>query len=173
MPFILIFANSTEPLSFLSIREGFRELLGIDCALQQEGEEVKVEKLDYDNDGGLSVEVWVDLPELDPAEGHPIVHLDSHPRLDREEAVQSIVEEILDQDETLAEIIEKNGRDFMLTFETTPAGLEAARALAYVLSSETQSGVLVSESAEEETWWFDNAEEFGDAVFGEPDDGEE
>ncbi len=170
MPFILVFASESEPIDLTKLSLDFKELLGVGCSLQVDGEEAGEDDVAHDADGGISIDVRVDLPELDSSEGQPIVHLDSHPRLDREEAVQSIIEEILEQDETLSDIIEMNGRDFMLTFETTPAGLESARALAYVLATKTNSGVLLSESEDEETWWFENAEEFGDAAFGEPEE---
>lgn len=116
----------------------------------------------------------LDLPDLDPEDGAPIVSYESIARLDRDEVMQQIVEEILDQDETLRPRLDKNKRDVMVTFDDNSASFEAASLVAFVVAAETSSGLLIPDFTEDgETVWFDNADDFLDALYGDEDDEEE
>ncbi|HMZ52591.1 MAG TPA: hypothetical protein PK988_10020, partial [Candidatus Sumerlaeota bacterium] len=96
------------------------------------------------------------------------------PRLDRDDSIQKIIDEILQQDETLKEELDRNKRDVMLTFDESPAGMEAGYALAYTIASETGSGILLPSANDEDgTLWFEDAEDFADEVFGDDEGGDE
>jgi len=174
MPAILLFPKEPLPLRAEALKESMSQALGLSCFPCKEGGD-RLDEFEAAEDGVQSGKVFVELPELESDEGSPEVNFEMVPRLDRDESIQAMVDEILEQESGLRQEIEENGYDIILTFDDTPAGVEAASALAYVLASETGSGVLIPAfSEEDDTVWFQDAEDFADAVFGEDDeDGDE
>jgi hypothetical protein len=170
MPAILIFQKDTTGLTVTEIAESLHGVMGIDCCLYAEGKKVGLDAPASAGEIGDSI-VWVNLPDLEDDEGLPTVRLEVAPRLDREDPIQALVDELIEQDKTLAETLNHNARDITLTFDDTPAGEEAAYVLAYIIASETSSGILVPAFEEgDDTAWFDDPEDFADIVFGEEDE---
>lgn len=171
MPVIMIFQKDTTGLTVVEVSELLHGSLGVDCCLYKEGEKIPLE--DVARSGGeiSQATVWVNLPDWEAEEGEPTVQVDISPRLDREEPVQKLVDELIEQDSTLDEDLNHNARDILLTFEDTAAGEESAYALAYVVASETGSGILIPGFEEgDDTAWFEDPEDFADIVFGDEDD---
>lgn len=172
MPVIFIFAMDNEPLLLPEVSSSLTGCLGVPCFAYRDERKLSAAEL---TDGGVMSEgqIWVELPDLDPGDGQPLVSYEVAPRLDREDSLQAMVDEILDQEDTLREVMDRNSIDIMLTFDDTLAGMEAANCLAYVLAAGTGAGLLVPNfEGEEDTLWFDNADDFADAAFGEDDEEE-
>lgn len=168
---IMVFHRSPELPSLSELAHSMNELLGLGCGL------IKEDKLipagDYE-DAGKEVHearLYVELPDLEEDEGDPVVHYQAIPRLDRDEAIAEIIDEIVAQEPALREAIDANVRDILLTCEESFASYDAASALAYVVASETECGLLViSDEDEEGTVWFSDAESFWEAEFGDDED---
>lgn len=168
MALIMVFQQNPELMSFTEISHSLIELLGVTCEMMVEGKAMSLSEF---KDAGKELTegtIAVNLPDLEADEGEPVLSYRASPRLDREEDFQKFINEILAQDADLSEPLNSNSRDIFLTCDDTSAGLEALSAIAYVVASETGSGLMVVDSdAEEDTVWFSDAEEFADEVFGE------
>ncbi|MCC6548193.1 hypothetical protein IT570_13585 [Candidatus Sumerlaeota bacterium] len=172
MPYILLFQRSGELLSLSEISQGLSELLGLTCAVEMSGKRIAPGDWNKSSSEFHEGRIYVELPDLAAEEGVPLVTIEATPRLDRDDSIQKIIDEILSQDGTLKAELDENTRDVMLTFDDTPAGLEAGYALAYTISSETGSGILLPGSADDDgTLWFEDAEDFADEVFGDDEEG--
>lgn len=172
MPAILIFQKSNEELTLADFSNGLEELLGLSCGLVVDGR--RIDPSSAGTEPFESGTIYVDLPELEEDEGKPEVLVDSAPRLDRDETFQALIDEIVEQDAELAPDMNQNSRDILLTFEETPAALEAGSALAYVIAAQTDSGILIrSSDDQEDSIWFADAEEFAEYVFGDDEDEDE
>lgn len=173
MPAIMIFQKETEGLAVSEISETMVEILGLDCCLYTKNAKVPLTDTGQSGTELTHGAIWVNLPDLHEDEGEPKVRVEITPRLDREQPIQDLVGELLEQDPALADHIEHNARDILLTFKDTSAGEEAAYVLAYVLATITAGSILVPGFEEgDETAWFEDPEDFADIIFGE-DDGEE
>lgn len=174
MPAILIFQKEPQYLTLTEIGQSLSEMLGVTCSLQNEAGRVAPTIADKETPEFRKGAIYVEIPDLEEDEGEPIVSYEAAPRGERDEAFQKMIEEILSQDNSLAESLSANSRDIVLTFDESPAGVEAGSALAYAIASETASGLLVIGSEDGEgTVWFSDAEEFADLVFGDDEDDEE
>lgn len=174
MPAILIFQKSGNLLSLKDITKGLEDLLGLGCSLMVNGKRLPSDEWENAGDGFQDGQVFVDLPDLETDEGQPMVVFSAAARLDRDESIQLMVDEIVEQEITLDADLNKNARDILLTFEDTPAGMEAGYAIAYAVASETGSGILFPGfTDDDDTVWFEDAEDFADAVFGEEDEGDD
>ncbi|MCC5874701.1 MAG: hypothetical protein JJU11_00650 [Candidatus Sumerlaeia bacterium] len=171
MPAIMIFQKDATGLTVAEISDLLHGSLAVDCCLYKDGERIPLE--DVERSGGeiASSTIWVNLPDWEEEEGNPTALVEVTPRLDREEPVQHLVDELLTQDASLDADLNHNSRDILITFEDTPAGEESAYALAYVIASETSSGILVPAFEEgDDTAWFEDPEDFADIVFGDDED---
>lgn len=174
MPAILIFQKDPQYLTLTEIGRSLSEMLGVTCSLQSEAGRVAPTIADKETPEFRKGTIYVEIPDLEADEGEPIVSYDAAPRGERDEAFRQMIQEILSQDESLAESLTENSRDIILSFDESPAGVEAGSALAYAIASETASGLLVIGSEDGEgTVWFSDAEEFADLVFGDDDDEED
>ncbi|CAN5436764.1 hypothetical protein BH09SUM1_BH09SUM1_17910 [soil metagenome] len=173
MPAILLFSREPYALKSAALSETMTQALGVSCFPCKDGE--RIAEFDAAEDGSQAGAVSVDLPDLEEDEGKPIVNFEVAPRLDRDESIQKMVDEIVEQENSLSEEINNNTFDFILTFDDTPAAVEAGSVLAYIIAGETDSGILIPGfTDEDDTVWFDNAEDFADAVFGdETEDGDD
>jgi len=173
MPAILLFAKDALQLRAATFKESMTQALGLSCYPCREGG-AQTDEFEPAEDNVQSTRVYVELPDLEGDEGTPEVGIEIAPRLDRDESIQQMIDEILEQESSLKEDLQDNSYDIILTFDDTPAGVEAGSAVAYVLASETGSGVLIPAfSEEDDTVWFQDAEDFADAVFGEEDEDDE
>ncbi len=170
MSAIMIFQKDTELLSISEISHSLAEFLGLGCAVVVEDRRVAVGEYEGSTGEFHDGRIYVELPELQEEEGEPTVDYHAAPRLDRDETWQRIADEIIEQEPALRPEIEENARDILLTFDDTVAAIEAATAIAYIVAGETNSGLLVRSSEEDEdSVWFPNAEAFADFVYGEED----
>ena len=164
MPFIMIFQKTSELLSAAEISELMKEILGYGCEAVEGDAPVSGAEL---HRGRL----YVHLEDLDPSEGKPEVQYEALPRLDRDDTLQKLIDEIVEQDPSLGEEMNRNTRDILITFPDTDAATDAGYAVAYIVAAETESGLLLPSFDEEtETLWFSDAEEFYSTVFEEEGD---
>ncbi|HMX61676.1 MAG TPA: hypothetical protein PKD58_01255 [Candidatus Sumerlaeota bacterium] len=174
MPYILLFQRGGELLSLSEISQGLSELLGLACSVEVGGKRIAAGEWNKASAEFHEGKIYVELPDLEVDEGTPLVSIEATPRLDRDDSIQKIIDEILQQDETLKEELDRNKRDVMLTFDESPAGMEAGYALAYTIASETGSGILLPSANDEDgTLWFEDAEDFADEVFNDDEEGDE
>lgn len=174
MPAILIFQKEAQYLTLTEIAQSLNEMLGVTCSLSTEAGRMSPTLADKESAQFRKGTIYVEIPDLEEDEGEPVVSYEAAPRGERDEAVQEMLEEILSQDNSLSETFSANSRDIVLSFDESPAGVEAGSALAYAIASETGSGLLVIGSEDGEgTVWFSDAEEFADLVFGDDEDEDE
>lgn len=171
MPAIMLFQKSGALLSLAEISQSLSELLGLNCSIMIDGDRISHDEYENASAELHSGTVYIELPDLEEDEGEPTVSFEALPRLDRDDSMQKLIDEIVDQEISLKSDLNDNSRDLVLSFDDTPAGMEAGYALAYTIASETGSGILFPGfTDDDDTVWFDNAEDFADAVFGEGDD---
>jgi hypothetical protein len=177
MPLILVFQKNNEHLTIPKLSEDMVSLLGVPCFLFDNGKKLSAAESAGDIAELHEGQVWVELPELQPDEGEPLVSFECIPRLERDESLQELIEEVVEQEPGLDEALNHNARDIMLHFEDTMAGIEAGNALAYIIAQDTESGILIPGEGEDEddqeSFWFETAEDFADAAFSSDDDEEE
>ena len=174
MPVIMIFQKDAEPLRVPEISESMAATLGVPCFVFEKGRKLSAAEAEGDQALLVDGQVWVELPDLEEDEGEPIVTFESSPRLDREDPLQEMIDEIVKQEPSLDEPMNTNQRDVLLTFDESMAGIEAGNALAYIIAAEAESGLLIPGfEDDQDTLWFDSADDFADAAFGEDEDEEE
>jgi hypothetical protein len=174
MPVIMIFQQNDAPLAIRDLSESMAASLGVPCFLFDKGR--KLSAADVQGEAGVLSEgqVWVELPDLQEDEGEPVVSFEIMAREERDEAVQEMIDEIVNQEGALQAVMNQNTQDIIITYEDTLAGYEAGNAFAYIVANETGSGILVPGTEEdEETLWFESAEDFADAAFSEDEDGDD
>ncbi|MDX9975762.1 MAG: hypothetical protein RBU21_22465 [FCB group bacterium] len=171
MPVIMVFQKNPELLSISEISHSLTELLGLTCGVMIDGKKVDIDDYDGATRELTQGTIYVDLPDLEEDEGQPVLDFAATPRLDRDDEMQGFIDEILEQEDSLRAELDENTRDIMITSSEDPAAIEAASAIAYVVASETESGILVRTSDEDDdTVWFADAEQFADFVFGEEEE---
>ncbi len=172
MPATLIFKKDQEPMKAEMLGDAIRELLGIECSIVVGEELVPTAKFDKDHKEFVSERIFIAISDLEDDEGMPIASIDISPRLDRDEALQKFVDEIVKQEPSLDQVMNHNNVDIMVTFDEFPAGVEAGSVVTYAAASVVEGGVLVLEGMEDEesTVWFPDAEGFADMVFGEAEE---
>ncbi|MBI1293253.1 hypothetical protein GC173_18770 [bacterium] len=171
MPAMLLFAVKPFKLEARELSSAIKDSFALTSFPWDKGQKAK--NFPPATDEGQSATFFIDLPELEEDEGDPIIEIEVTSRLDRDEEMQKMIDEIVGQEKSLAPRIDKNHSDILLTFEDTPAAFEVACMTAYAIAEATESGVLVPAFEEgEETLWFDNAEDFADEIFHD-EEGEE
>lgn len=169
MPYLMIFQKKDTNLDFEALLDRMVADLGVPFVGLKGESRVDPGKIDHDKGS-----IWVDLEELAEDEGVPVADFEVTPRAKRSSELKKLIEEIVKQDDSLADDMAKNARDIVITWEDTIASSEAASALAYAIASDTESGILLpATSEEEETMWFETADDFADAVFGDDEDDDE
>lgn len=172
MAVIMVFPADQEPITFSDLSSALQNAVGFPCFPFENGK--KLSKADLPSPELSSGALWLEVPETTPEDGEPVVHYEIHPRLDRDEALQGMFEEILNQDDSLDAALNQNSYDVILTFAEEPAAVEAAHCLAYVIGAGTGGAILVpAQDEEDEALWYDSAEDFADAIFGGDDEEDE
>lgn len=171
MPAMLLFSAKPYKLDARAITSAIKDCFALTAYPWEKGEKAK--NFPAPTDEGQSGLLFVELPELEEDEGDPIAQLEVFPRLDREQDLQSMIDEIVAQDKALDKALNKNQSDILITFDDSPAAFETACMAAYVIAEAIEGGVLIPAFEEgEETLWFDNADDFQNEIFQE-EDGEE
>jgi hypothetical protein len=169
MPVMLLFSAKPYKLEARAVTKAISDAFALTSNPWADGQHLK--SFPPAEDGAQKGSLWVNLPELEDDEGQPVVHLSVEPRLDRDDSLQQLINEIIGQEAGLKEALDRNASDLIIEFDDTPAGFEAACMVAYVLSEETASGILVPAFDEgEEMLWYDTAEDFANEIFQDDDD---
>lgn len=171
MPAIILFQKDNKTLPIADLSDALAASFGVFCFSWKENRKIPAEELKGEARNLTEGQLWVELPDLQPEEGAPVVTFEITPRLDRASDMQELIDQILEQDSSLRKLIDKNQRDILITAEDTEAGIQAANAVAFAIAEATGSGLLLPGLAEdEETLWFDSADDFAEAVFDVSDD---
>lgn len=166
MPAFFMFTKENTLKDFPAISSSMAEAFGCGCYPLKDGK--KTSRLEGDAEGTISGSVHVSLPDLTPEEGEPVVQVEAMPRLDRSAEVQSMIDEIVEQDAELGKVMNENSFDIIISCDEGSAAMDAASSLAYVIASEAGTGILIPafEEEDDDTLWFDDAEDFAEAAFG-------
>ena len=141
MRMILIFQPDAAAITPSRIAESLEEGLGL-VGLLTDGES-KTDPEDFAGGEFSEGDFYIELPDLAEDEGEPTANYASMPRTERDETIAEIVKELVEQEDSLKPTFEGNGRDVIISFEDTPAGIEAGSVLAYAVASAVGAGVLL------------------------------
>lgn len=173
MPIVLVFPKANKPLLLPELSDSMALALGVPFSKYDEktGKRTPVADLTGTEAHLRSGSYYIEMPDLEEDEGSPVVQVELTPRLDRDEEIQELIDELVAQDPSLDEPMNQNAVDVLLTFGDHLAELEGGDALAFVIAAHAECGLLVPGAGEEEeTIWCDSADDFAELAF--PDENE-